>query len=115
VKKFSVPISQWWILFFVFLIVIVMPISIGIYQENRLQEMDAKTAEQFITEKTPLIEVSPKTKAEEYFEKSIIHWEKVNSNTWGDNWDLRLIKIEYYLNLAIYYQNQEIIELLKKK
>lgn len=56
-----------------------------------------------------------RTHAEEYLEKSQEKWNIIEYDKWlivtpG----MQIAKAEYYLNLAIYYQNQEIIELLRE-
>ncbi len=73
--------------------------SIIINKNSNAGKMHAKAEE--------IVEVRPKeyNLAEIYFEKSKESRAK-GSLLWGD-------EVQYYLQLAIYYQNQEIIGLLK--
>jgi len=50
-----------------------------------------------------------RTQAEEYLEQAELAWQKRNLYIHKSNWEA-----QHYLNLAIYYQNQEIIELLRE-
>ena len=106
-------VYKWYMGIIIFLLIMVIPASIFGWK-TRIEQMQ-KERVGIAGTREEIVEVRIiRTQAEIYFEKSQEEYNIVDYDKWlVVTPKMRIAKAEYNLNLAIYYQNQEIIELLK--
>lgn len=92
------------------IIVMLGILAIGVGYEKGVYESKQAMAEEMPAEIVP----RRHTQAEEYFENAEMLWNKIN-NRMQQDYNTDYLKIQCLISIAMYYQNQEIIELLKKR